>query len=388
LQILIIGLSTRALAESAVKAGYNVVTIDFFGDFDQRRLVKNLSLMRDFNLPPSEKNFLKVFPIFSSQVDFLVYTSPFENFPETVKKFENKLKILGNDHKCLKKSRNWRLVRSFLKESGIPFPETIFPEERPPHSGGWLEKPEKGGGGYKIKLWGGKGIKRGFFLQKQIKGKPCSAVFVADGEKGLILGLTEQLIGIKEFGGEDFKWCGNIFPLEFKDRMNGESKLLSRMEKIINTLTKAFNLRGINGLDFIINEETGDPVITEVNPRYPASAELIEFSSGISVFDLHVKACSGGISDSFFPIGRRSSEYFGKAILYAKKDIKIPEELSVFLSGKIKDIPFPGELIREGKPVCSVFSTGETREVCFEGLLRTVNVIEKQILRVLGETSG
>jgi predicted ATP-grasp superfamily ATP-dependent carboligase len=47
-RILVVGLSTRAIAESAVRGGHRVVTLDYFGDRDQRALVENHALLRDF----------------------------------------------------------------------------------------------------------------------------------------------------------------------------------------------------------------------------------------------------------------------------------------------------------------------------------------------------
>ena len=38
MKILIVGLSTRAIAESAVRGDHRIVTLDYFGDRDQRAL--------------------------------------------------------------------------------------------------------------------------------------------------------------------------------------------------------------------------------------------------------------------------------------------------------------------------------------------------------------
>ena len=57
--ILVTGLSTRAIAESAAQGGHQVVTLDYFGDRDQRSLVENHSLLRDFRLPFSAASLLQ-----------------------------------------------------------------------------------------------------------------------------------------------------------------------------------------------------------------------------------------------------------------------------------------------------------------------------------------
>ena len=50
MKILIVGLSTRAIAESAVRGGYQVDALDAFGDLDLQALVRCYSLKRDFHV--------------------------------------------------------------------------------------------------------------------------------------------------------------------------------------------------------------------------------------------------------------------------------------------------------------------------------------------------
>src|SRR4030095_5614913 len=46
--VLIVGVSTRAAAESAARAGFRVTSIDAFADLDQHPSVRALSMTRDF----------------------------------------------------------------------------------------------------------------------------------------------------------------------------------------------------------------------------------------------------------------------------------------------------------------------------------------------------
>ena len=85
MRILITGVSTRAIAESARAAGYDFITLDYFGDYDQKRLCENYSLKRDFGLPFGSAELYE-----SSQrlnFDSVVYLSNLENHPETVARF-------------------------------------------------------------------------------------------------------------------------------------------------------------------------------------------------------------------------------------------------------------------------------------------------------------
>lgn len=375
------GFSTRGIAESAVRSGYEVSTLDFFGDYDQRLLVKNLSLMRDFGLPFSARNALKVFKKSSFRPDAIVYTSPFENHPREVQKISEGKILLGNSPESLRKVRNWRYLRSFLQKEGISFPEIIFPEEPLPQEGEWLVKPEKGGGGYRIKPWKGERLRRGFFLQKREGGIPCSAVFVGDGERCLLLGVSEQLIGIRELGADGFTWCGNISPID-GTREEKES-LISKIEEITSKITREFGLKGVNGIDFLLSPSLKTPLLLEVNPRYPASVEILERAFDFSGFDFHIKGCLGKLSEFSLKDRLNSETFFGKAIVYAKWDVSVPQEVVSWVLGNRRDIPFPGEIIKKGHPICTVFAKGQSREECFEALLVEAQRVEDELIPCL-----
>jgi len=57
-------------------------------------------------------------------------------------------------------------------------------------------------------------------------------------------------------------------------------------------LTGHFGLKGLFGIDFVI-DEGGRPFLVEINPRYSASMELIEHDLNVSFTSLHVSACLG-----------------------------------------------------------------------------------------------
>jgi predicted ATP-grasp superfamily ATP-dependent carboligase len=372
-----LGFSTRGIAESAVKSGYRVFTVDFFGDYDQRLLVKNISLLRDFGLPFSARNVLKAIKKRPLESDAIVYTSPFENHPREVQKIAQGRVLLGNSPESLRKVRNWKLLRSFSLNEGIPLPETIFPGEPLPQEGEWLIKPEKGGGGHGIKLWNGERLKRGFFLQKRERGTPCSVVFVADGKRSLLLGISEQLIGLPELGAGGFTWCGNISPLE---KAKGETEnLVCKLEEMTSKLTRAFALKGINGIDFLLSASSNTPLLLEINPRFPASVEILERAFDFPGFDFHVKGCQGQLPDFRLKERLDSEGFLGKAIVYAKRDSIVPTEVASWILRNRRDVPFPGEIIKKGHPICTVFAKGQTREECFQALLLEAEKVEEEL---------
>lgn len=374
MKILILGLSTRAIAESAVRGGYNVITLDYFGDRDQKELVQNYSLMRDFHLGFSAEALLTA----SRQLDFeaVVYISNLETHPEVVEELAEGHILLGNSPTTLRKVRNWPTLRSFCQEAGVPFPATLFVGEVPPKDGRWLLKPVRSGGGHGISFWPGEPLDAGHLLQEHIEGLDCSAAFVADGRNCVLLGVTEQLIGREEMGARGFAWCGNILPLALP------LPLLEAVEDVAAKLTRRFGLRGVNGFDFVLAHREGRliPYLVEVNPRYTASMELMEWAYGLNIFDLHVRSFEGELPSFSLREQLRQARFCGKGIVYAGKDVTMPETAGWRAKGR-RDVPFAGERIEAGHPICTVLAQGKGRDECWRRLLAEADALRQEVKR-------
>ncbi|RLC67304.1 MAG: carboxylate--amine ligase, partial [Chloroflexi bacterium] len=126
------GLSTRAIAESAVRGGRgdHVVTLDYFGDRDQRAMVENFALQRDFDLPFSAEGLLHACQnSILADVEAVVYVSNLENYPDVVEALAQDRVLLGNSPATLRRVRDWRTLRTVCREEGISCPTTLFPGE-------------------------------------------------------------------------------------------------------------------------------------------------------------------------------------------------------------------------------------------------------------------
>ena len=123
MRTLVVGVSTRAIAESAARSGERVVTVDYFGDRDQKRLVENRSLLRDLHLPFSAQALLEA----SGGVGFdaVVYAANLENHPEIVEQLARGRMLLGNRADVLREVRDWRTLR-------IPETRGCHPRDRDP----------------------------------------------------------------------------------------------------------------------------------------------------------------------------------------------------------------------------------------------------------------
>ncbi len=396
MRILIAGLSTRAIAESAVCGGYGerVVTLDYFGDRDQRALVENHALLRDFDLPFSAEGLLEASR--RLQFDGVVYISNLENHPNVVEALARGRTLLGNTPETLARARDWGALRAVCREEGIPFPATLLPSADDKHPADskhpdqqakadpaveWLRKPWRSGGGHGIRRWDGRRLTPRHFLQAYVEGRPASAAFVADGKRSVVIGLTEQLIGRAELGGRDFVWCGNILPLT----LSGEP-IIETVAWIAERLTRRFNLRGVNGIDLVIGDTPeGEtvPYLIEVNPRYTASMELVERAYGLNIFSLHLAAMDGQLPD-FNLRDYIAGPYFGKGIVYARghttsaRTVTIPETAAWVTQGR-RDIPHTGEIIEAGHPICTVLTEGASRADCWRQILASAEAVYADI---------
>jgi uncharacterized protein len=378
MRILIIGVSTRGMAESAKAAGYDLVTLDYFGDYDQKSWCENLSLKRDLSLPFGSAQLFEASR--NLKFDAVAYTSNLENHPEVIKKFEvtsaeKHSRLLGNSAEVLARVRHWPTLFGFLQGQGVAVPETLYEGQRPSANDTrrWLRKPIHSGGGHDVSYW--KKDRPGgdkFILQEHVPGISASASFVANGRECVVLGLTEQLIGRSEFGATGFRYCGNILPLT-----EGRGAVLAQARDIAAHLTREFRLVGVNGLDFVLRDGRVFP--TEVNPRYSASMELIERAYGLPIFDLHVQSVLQGTLPDFDLDARLADDgFYGKAVLYAEQDGVAPDTRGWPVRG-IRDVPFPGESLSAGDPVCTVFASGLTQAECFAGLVAQAETIKGEI---------
>lgn len=378
MKILVVGLSTRACVQSAVRSGYDVVSLDAFGDLDLEGLCPAYSLRRDFGIPFSAAGLLAG----SRRVphEALVYCSTLENHPPVVRQFARHCRILGNPADVLARVRHWPTLFGALTEAGFRTPETLY--DREGHGANprkvWLRKPVRSGGGYRNAFWQpGAPVGWGFLLQEYLPGLSCSASFVANGKDCVVIGLTEQLVGRPELDARGFAYCGNILPLEpARDPQTGPA-ILQQIQEIARWLTRAFGLVGVNGFDFILSD--GEVYLVEVNPRYSASMELIEKAYGLPVFDLHVRAVlEGGLPTFNLASQLERGPFYGKGILYARQGFLAPDTRG-WLERGIRDVPHPGEKMPRGGPVCTLFAVAPTRDECFASLIKVAETLKGEI---------
>lgn len=387
-RVLIAGVSVRAAATSAARAGFAVTAIDAFGDRDQHPAVRSLALQRNFGVPFSAQSAAHLAR--DIECDAVVYLSNFENHPRAVAALAKGRTLWGNLPAVLRDVRDPMLVTRALRERGIAAPEVSME----PHShdrvrheneqrasevvGRWLLKPLNSGGGHHLRPWRGGRLPRGYYRQQVVEGASASVVFVAVSGRAVPLGISRQLIGESDFGATGYRYCGSILAGAGDPQFARDDALADAASVLTQTVAERFGLVGVNGIDFIACD--GVPFAVEVNPRWSASLELIEQAYELSVFDAHASACVSGTLPTFdFKRARRGAGAVGKAVIFARRDVTVGETgewLSGHVAGhqtSIADVPHHGERIPAGRPVCTVFADGCDAVTCHAELVRCAN---------------
>ena len=199
----------------------------------------------------------------------------------------------------------------------------------------------------------------------------------------LLLGMCEQLFRGPAAGAGCYIYAGSLGLLSTDDI---PQRTFHQAQQIGTAIANWLGIEGpqitgLFGIDFILDENSGDLWTLEVNPRYPASAELYERASGWPMIRWHVDVCRRSVLPSASYMrqvgGGKSNRKHGKLILYARHDFEATEVTvlvkRLFESDcdrlTVADIPHPGTWIRKDQPICTILMAHETLTGCREALV-------------------
>lgn len=381
--LLVVGIDTISIANSAKGAGHKVYAADYFGDVDLRHVCtwceavieqkrgKSCGKMESKFKP---EVFLKITKslLEKYEVDASLLSSGLDDFSDVLHELNGLVPILGNSPEVIERVRKKPRFFEDLRCLGIAHPETAVVKSIDKAKATAVEigypvvvKPAEGFGGVGIRTaQNSKEIERAFFeaflvsksllIQKFIKGIHASVSFLATDDNVKVLTLNEQLLGLPFlFQQEHFGYCGNIVPLHLANSVSERCKLIT--EKIASH----FNLKGSNGIDLVISKE-GTPYVVEVNPRFQGTLECVERVLGINLVKSHIDACLHG----FLPtVKEKALTFCTRLVLYAPKPIIAPN-LTIF--PEVRDIPLPEIIIEKGEPLCSIITEEKNRDFSFQ----------------------
>lgn len=351
-RVLVTGVSTRAAAASAARAGFDVIALDGYADRDQAAGVDARALDGGFS-PQAAVMAARNLPC-----DAVAYLSSFENHPELVVELGAGRQLWGNGPDTLRQVRDPERLAATLRQHGFPTAAVAGVDGEAAGAGceRWLLKPRASGGGHGIQPWTpGTPVPRTHYCQEWLDGSSASMAFVANGADAVVLGVSHQLIGLDALGADGFRYAGSLLD----PSLAADTALSAQAARLATTLTRAFGLVGLNGIDLILTSR--GPVVVEVNPRWTASMELVERATATSLFALHAGACRDGALPNGWPA---ATTVHGKGILYARRDLVVGDTDAWLASGGIADIPHGGTAVAAGAPVCTLLATADTVAAC------------------------
>jgi predicted ATP-grasp superfamily ATP-dependent carboligase len=392
--ILLVGASVRAAAFSAIRAGLRPWAIDLFADRDLTAVCPATAIPgRQY--PAALADLARKAP-----PGPWLYTGAIENWPAVVDEIARDRPLWGNDAVCLRRVRDPFALADALRAADLPSPAVNSPDERV--TGQWVIKPIASGGGTGIRFVTGENSgrlrdpARPAYQQEFIDGESRGGVFVADASGSTLLGVTRQLVGELWVHAPPFRYAGNIGPVVLSP---AEQAAWERLGTAVSVFA---GLRGLFGIDAVMRD--GLPWPVEVNPRYTASVEVLEYATGMRAMALHRAVFDGCHAHGFAwarleaPCPRKAVgmapeqiAIVGKAIWYAPRPLTVPADgpwdvemcrlPDVASLPAFADIPPAGQRIATGRPVLTMFATGTSADECRRRLQSVAGELDAWLLR-------
>ena len=387
--LLLMGIDTRPMVNSALKLDYKTFSISYFKtvDFkvpyaekhvlDQESVIscgrfeenyspeKLLELSKDFLFQNHDEDEIDKI-VLTTGINTKNFSGEFKKFRKIVRGNKN-TESVENKFKFYNKLKNKFNVPLTFQPSDVGELNEILQQYS---DNQFILKPLQGSGGLGIFLLNNESsheLKQlneicqnisleNYILQEYIEGTNVSSSVLSshDDIKNLI---NSRLITEHDLGNDSYEYSGNILPLDensFK-MFNGyrteidADELNDEMRNTSEDLIKEFDLIGSNGVDYIL-DKNGELKVIEINPRFQGTYELVENSLGINLLDAHIKACEGEIIDIPNP-----KQYSIKKIIYARKQVNIGN-LNI---PNVYDIPYEGVKIEKDQPLVTIISSNE-----------------------------
>ncbi|MCK6426234.1 MAG: ATP-grasp domain-containing protein [Burkholderiaceae bacterium] len=409
--IVLIGLSVRAAAEAARRDGWQVLGLDAFGDADTRAACHrwarvtpiraadaasgSAAALWQLDLADLDRALRRLDPAPGS---WLLAGSGLPLEGATLAPWlaawqaDLGLRWAGTAPAQVAALRDPRRFFAALDALQIAHPPLRF---TPPadDASGWLRKEGARSGGLGVQVAGsaaeaaaGPGwaveacadAAATRYWQRWQPGEPLSVTGLGDGQRAALLGLNRQRLAPTP--GLPWRFGGVVGPLPWPD------DLREPLQSLADRLVARFRLRGLFSLDGIgpAQAHLGGPVggslasrfsLLEVNPRWPASAQLYAAAGGL--VDAVIAACQGRLPDAAALTALRppadAAPMRGWALAYAEAPLRLSaarrQRLHRLARGlaadpgtaALHDLPprrGPEVALAAGDPVCSVSAAG------------------------------
>ena len=357
MDLLILGASARSAAFSAIRVGLSPTCADLFADADLAAACP-VHRVEGKDYPEGLLTFAR-----SIEPTPWLYTGALENRPDLVDAISERHPLMGNPGTVLRAVRDPLALAQAVREAGFSAPEVRLDPSEIPMDGTWLRKPLASAGGQGIHRWvqGIPETRRPTYFQQRIVGLPLASTHVAKNSGAQLVGISRQYVGR---GGSRFSYRGSLAPWPVAESVSHQ------VEQLGQAIARAFGLVGLFGIDLIFSDGQAWPV--EVNPRYTASVEVMEWALGRSILADHLQACGTRVKSRDKPPAL--PHFVAKRILFATRSgqwrgispLATPQRFP-----EVADTPPEGSSFEAGEPLFTVFGHGESVAACQRSLAVT-----------------
>ena len=379
-KLLLIGIDTRSMLNSASKLDYEIFSTSYFSTSDTPKIKHQKIILNEtedescgiFENQFDSSTLLEISEDYIDEVDYIIPISGVS--PSDFSKKDQK-KILGTVN-VENIENKYRFYKEIKDEFLIPMTFTIsdideaFEINKNYEDIQFILKPLQGSGGYDINLLeNDTDIQLNdseFILQEYVPGISLSSSILATKNDAKTV-INTRLLTEHDFGKDSFIYIGNILPLTSSSIMvdvNDIDNINKKMAETSEKLAHRFNLMGSNGVDYILNEK--GLYVIEINPRLQGTFECVEMSLGINMLDAHIKACKGELIDIPNP-----KYYSYKKIIYSPTRMKY-QKIDL---DNIYDLPHIGSITEKSEPLLTIIDKDED----FEKLYEKVELASKKV---------
>lgn len=343
---LIVAVTGRALAASAVRGGYASVVLDFFADRDTRA---HAQATRVVALPHALRMDVRALRAAIRELTpaggwmGVVPGAGFEARPALLDLLAGCAPLYGNPADVVARIKDPARFTSLLDGLGLPHPEVSLAPLADPR--GWLEKRTGGAGGVDIRP-ATRRLPRGAYLQRWCEGRALSATFLANGQRALILGFNQQWT--EGTPDRPYLYGGAVSGLQLP------ATLEAALAGALDALVRATGVVGLGSLDFL--QEGNAWWILELNPRPTATMELHDPGFPRGLFHAHLRACAGELPAT----PPAPSVARAHAIVSAPAPWRVG--LGFEFPAWCHDLPMSGTALAPGMPVCTVTAEAPSPE--------------------------
>lgn len=386
-KLLLIGIDTRSMLNSALKLDYDIYSTSYFSTSDTPTIKNQKIVLKEedgescgvFEDKFDSKYILDISKDYIDEVDYIIPISGIS--PSDFSK-KNQKKILGNTQ-----TKEIEDKFKFYKKIKDKFltPETFIlndVDEACEISNNYSDKqfilkPLQGSGGYGVQIVNNEMELElndtRFIMQEYVNGISLSSSVLSNKNDAKTI-INSRLLTMNDFEkNHSFIYVGNILPLTSKSIMadvNDINRIIEEMENNSEKLAHEFNLIGSNGVDYILNEN--GLYVIEINPRLQGTFECVEKALGINMLDAHIKACQGEIIE--IP---EAKYYSYKKIIYSPTRNKF-EKINL---ENIYDLPHIGSITEKSEPLLTIIDKNKDFDKLYEKVELSSKIVNESAIR-------